>query len=141
MKLRQGVADALVGEGADVVFALIGDGNEDFIADLGERRGVPIVAGRHEQGVVGMADGYARFSGRPGVATVTSGPGLTNTATSLVAAARRRAPVLVVAGDVGLGDVHNPQIRPAGVRRVDDRTRCQGGIRARLDRRPGRSVP
>jgi acetolactate synthase I/II/III large subunit len=109
MRLRQGVADALIGEGVDVVFALIGDGNQELMVDLGERCGVAIVKGRHEQGVVGMADGYARFSGRPGVATVTQGPGLTNTATSLVAAARRRVPVLVLAGDVSLGDVHNPQ--------------------------------
>jgi len=109
MKLRQGVAGALVGEGVDVVFALMGDANQDLICDLGERCGVRIVHGRHEQGVVGMADGYARFSGQPGVATVTQGPGLTNTATSLVVSTRRRVPVLVLAGDASLGDLHNPQ--------------------------------
>ncbi len=109
MKLRQGVADALVGEGVDTVFALMGDANQDLICDLGERCGVHIVPGRHEQGVVGMADGYARFSGRPGVATVTQGPGLTNTATSLVVATRRHVSVLVLAGDAPLGDVRNPQ--------------------------------
>ena len=75
MKIREGVADALVAEGVEVVFALMGDGNQDLICDLGERCGVRIVHGRHEQGVVGMADGYARFSGKPGVATVTQGPG------------------------------------------------------------------
>lgn len=109
MKLRQAVADALVAEGVDTVFALMGDANQDMICDLGERCGMHIVHARHEQGVVGMADGYARFSGRPGVATVTQGPGLTNTATSLVVATRRHVPVLMLAGDAPLGDLHNPQ--------------------------------
>jgi len=110
MKIREGVADALVAEGVEVVFALMGDGNQDLICDLGERCGVRIVHGRHEQGVVGMADGYARFSGKPGVATVTQGPGLTNAGTSLVVANRRHVPVLLLAGDASLGDLHNPQL-------------------------------
>jgi thiamine pyrophosphate-dependent acetolactate synthase large subunit-like protein len=110
MKIREGVADALVAEGVEVVFALMGDGNQDLICDLGERCGVRIVHGRHEQGVVGMADGYARFTGKPGVATVTQGPGLTNAGTSLVVANRRHVPVLLLAGDASLGDLHNPQL-------------------------------
>jgi acetolactate synthase-1/2/3 large subunit len=96
MKIREGVADALVAEGVEVVFALMGDGNQDLICDLGERCGVRIVHGRHEQGVVGMADGYARSTGKPGVATVTQGPGLTNAGTSLVVANRRHVPVLAL---------------------------------------------
>jgi acetolactate synthase I/II/III large subunit len=110
MKIREGVADALVANGVEVVFALMGDGNQDLICDLGERCGVRIVQGRHEQGVVGMADGYARFTGKPGVATVTQGPGLTNAGTSLVVANRRRVPVLLLAGDASLGDLQNPQL-------------------------------
>jgi acetolactate synthase-1/2/3 large subunit len=110
MKLREAVADALVADGLEVLFALMGDGNLDLIVDLGERCGVRVVRGRHEQGVVGMADGYARFMKRPGVATVTQGPGLTNTATSLVVAERHGSPVLVVAGDSPVGDLRNPQL-------------------------------
>jgi thiamine pyrophosphate-dependent acetolactate synthase large subunit-like protein len=110
MNIREGVADALVANGVEVVFALMGDGNQDLICDLGERCGVRIVQGRHEQGVVGMADGYARFAGKPGVATVTQGPGLTNAGTSLVVANRRHVPVLLLAGDTSLGDLHNPQL-------------------------------
>jgi acetolactate synthase I/II/III large subunit len=110
MKLREALADALVAEGVEVLFALMGDANLELICDVAERCGVPVVFGRHEQGVVGMADGYARFSGQPGVATVTQGPGLTNAATSLVVAARRRSPVLLLAGDAPVGDLHNPQL-------------------------------
>jgi acetolactate synthase I/II/III large subunit len=88
----------------------MGDANLELICDVAERCGVPVVFGRHEQGVVGMADGYARFSGEPGVATVTQGPGLTNAATSLIVAARRCSPVLLLAGDAPVGDLHNPQL-------------------------------
>jgi acetolactate synthase-1/2/3 large subunit len=106
--VREAVAEALRAEGVEVLFALMGDGNLELIcaaADLG----LEVVFGRHEQGVVAMADGYARFSGRRAVATVTQGPGVTNTATSLAVARRRPSPVLLLAGDVPLGDLHNPQ--------------------------------
>lgn len=106
--VREAVAEALRAEGVEVLFALMGDGNLELIcaaADLG----LEVVFGRHEQGVVAMADGYARFSGRRAVATVTQGPGVTNTATSLAVAGRRPSPVLLLAGDVPLGDLHNPQ--------------------------------
>jgi acetolactate synthase I/II/III large subunit len=107
--VREAVADALLAEGVERLFALMGDGNLELICDVGERCGLPVVLGRHEQGVVAMADGYARFSGGPGVATVTQGPGLTNAATSLVVASRHPSPVLLIAGDVPAGDLHNPQ--------------------------------
>jgi thiamine pyrophosphate-dependent acetolactate synthase large subunit-like protein len=110
MKLREALADALVAEDVQLLFALMGDANLELICDVAERCGVPVVFGRHEQGVVGMADGYARSSGQPGVATVTQGPGLTNAATSLVVAARRRSPVLLLAGDAPVGDLHNAQL-------------------------------
>jgi acetolactate synthase I/II/III large subunit len=107
--VRQAVVDALRAEGVELVFALMGDANMNLICELAERGEMRIVFGRHEQGVVAMADGYARFTGRPGVATVTQGPGLTNTATSLVVAQRRRSPVLLLAGEAPLGDSDNPQ--------------------------------
>jgi acetolactate synthase-1/2/3 large subunit len=109
MKVRQGISDALVAEGVEVVFGLMGDGNLELICDLAERCGVEIVLGRHEQGVVAMADGYARATGKLAVATVTQGPGLTNTSTSLVVAERRRCPVLLLAGEAPLGATANPQ--------------------------------
>jgi len=110
MKLREALADALVGEDVEVLFAVMGDANLDLICDLGERCGMRVVLGRHEQGAVAMADGYARFAGRPGVATVTQGPGLTNAATSIVVAERRCSSVLLLAGDAPVGDLHNPQL-------------------------------
>jgi acetolactate synthase-1/2/3 large subunit len=75
LKIYQAGSDALAREGAERRLRPHGDDNQDPICDLGGRHGVRIVDGRHEQGVVAMADGYARFSNRPGVATVTQGPG------------------------------------------------------------------
>ncbi|GIW05466.1 MAG: acetolactate synthase I/II/III large subunit [Dehalococcoidia bacterium] len=93
------LAEAIVAEGVDVVFGVMGDGNLHLITDLVERLGVRFVAARHEAGAVAMADGYARASGRPGVCTVTHGPGLTQTGTPLTAARQARSPVVVIAGD------------------------------------------
>jgi acetolactate synthase-1/2/3 large subunit len=109
MKLYEAINDALVQEGTEVVFALMGDGNQDLICDLGERKRMPIIHCRHEQNAVAMADGYSRLSGKIGVATCTQGPGLTNTATSLAVAQAYGSPVLLLAGACSFGDVHNPQ--------------------------------
>jgi acetolactate synthase I/II/III large subunit len=103
------LADALTSEGATHVFALMGDGNLELLADLAERVGLPLVHARHEQGAVAMADGYARFSGRTGVASVTHGPGLSNTATSLLTAAGARSPLVLIAADTPATDLHHPQ--------------------------------
>src|ERR671937_480167 len=51
-----------------------------------------------------MAEGWARASGRPGVCTVTQGPGLTQLGTALTVATRARIPLVVFAGDTALGD-------------------------------------
>lgn len=57
------------------------------------------IAARHEAAAVAMADGYARASGKPGVCSVTHGPGLTQTGTPLTAARLARSPVVLIAGD------------------------------------------
>ena len=54
---------------------------------------------RHETGALCMADGYARVSGRLGVASVHQGPGLTNAITGLTEAAKSRTPVVLLAAD------------------------------------------
>ena len=58
---------------------------------------------RHEQGAVHEADGYARATGRVGVAIVTSGPGATNTVTGIATAYMDSVPLVVVAGQVPRG--------------------------------------
>src|SRR5438132_1634597 len=56
---------------------------------------------RHEQGATHMADGYARASGRVGVAVATSGPGATNTVTGIATAMMDSSPIVCITGQVG----------------------------------------
>lgn len=59
---------------------------------------IKLIATRHEQGAVHMADGYARASGKPGVVLVTSGPGAGNTITGLMTAQMDSVPLMVICG-------------------------------------------
>jgi acetolactate synthase I/II/III large subunit len=56
---------------------------------------------RHEQGATHMADGYARASGRVGVAIATSGPGATNMVTGIATATLDSSPIVCITGQVG----------------------------------------
>ena len=77
MKGYEAMADALVAEGVEVIFGVLGGENDNLVHRLVEV-GVRYVPVRHEQGAVGMADGYSRATGKPGVATVTLGGALTS---------------------------------------------------------------
>jgi len=109
MKVLEAITTAIAAEGFEYLFALMGDANQDMIANLGEKHGVKLVHAHHEASAVGMADGYARFSGKAGLASVTQGPGYTNATTSLIAARFRRTPLLLLAGHASLRDPYNPQ--------------------------------
>lgn len=63
------------------------------------------VTPRHEQGAGFMADGYARASGKPGVALVITGPGLANTLTAMGQARADSVPMLVLSGVNSLGSL------------------------------------
>lgn len=114
MKVFEAITDAFVAEGVDTVFSLMGDSNMMFHDDLARRHGVQLINVRHENAAVAMADGYARATGRVGVATVTCGPGLTQVMTALTAAARLRVPVVVFVGDTPSADLWNPQALDLG---------------------------
>ena len=60
---------------------------------------------RHEQGAAHAAEGFARVSGEVGVAVVTSGPGATNTLTGVADAMMDSIPIVVIAGQVGVGSL------------------------------------
>lgn len=99
MLFHEAVARALSDQGIDDVFGVLGDGNLYMIDSFRRAAGGRFYAMCHEAGGVLAANGYARTSGRLGVATVTHGPALTNTVTALVESARDRTPLLLVAGD------------------------------------------
>ena len=109
MKLSEVACNILSEEGVEHVFGLMGDGNMALIAYLTSELGIPFHTSRHEAAGVGMADGYARATGKVGVCTVTQGPGLTNAATALVTARKGRTPLVLLLGDVGQAQQGWPQ--------------------------------
>lgn len=109
MQVADLIAADLAAAGVETVFGVVGEGNVALATLLHRTDGVRYMAARKEDAAVAMADGYARAGGRLGVATVTHGPGLTNTVTALTEAVRARTPLLLLAGQVGLGDRTNRQ--------------------------------
>ncbi|MFP5228559.1 MAG: biosynthetic-type acetolactate synthase large subunit [Acidobacteriota bacterium] len=89
----------LEGEGVDVVFGYPGGA---ILPAYDALRKFPIrhVLVRHEQGAAHMADGYARASGRVGVAIATSGPGATNLVTGIATAMLDSVPIVCITGQV-----------------------------------------
>jgi len=69
----------------------------------GERKAFDHILVRHEQAAVHAAQGFARVSGEVGVCLVTSGPGATNTLTGVADAMMDSTPIVVIAGQVGVG--------------------------------------
>ncbi|MFF7334698.1 thiamine pyrophosphate-binding protein [Streptomyces sp. NPDC008150] len=103
MKVYEALAEAFVREGTTDVFGMMGDANMHWMAALADR-GVRLYEVRHEGSGLGMADGWARGSGQPGVVTTTSGPGVSQLATSMLCASRARTPLVAFCGETPLGD-------------------------------------
>ena len=107
MKVADAVARALRAEG-EMAFGLIGDGNIPLWGAM-VAAGMQVHSARHEAAAVAMADGYARVTGRTGLATVTWGPGLTQIGTSLMAASRNRTPLVLLLPELPAGHKNNLQ--------------------------------
>jgi acetolactate synthase I/II/III large subunit len=93
----QVVIECLKREGVDTIFGYPG-GSVIPVFDAILDSSLKLVLSRHEQGATHMADGYARATGRVGVALVTSGPGATNTLTGIYTAMMDSIPMVVLAG-------------------------------------------
>ncbi|RIK46703.1 MAG: acetolactate synthase large subunit, partial [Chloroflexi bacterium] len=93
------VWECLTREGVEVVFGYPGGANMP-IYDAMLSYPVHHVLVRHEQGAAHMADGYARASGKVGVAMTTSGPGATNLVTGIATAMMDSIPVVFITGQV-----------------------------------------
>ena len=87
----------LEAHGVDTVFGIPGVHTVELYRGLAGSK-IRHVTPRHEQGAGFMADGYARASGKPGVAFVITGPGLTNTITAMGQARADSIPMLVISG-------------------------------------------
>jgi len=91
------IATTLQAQGVTEMFTLCG-GHISPILSASKARGIRIVDVRDEVTAVFAADAHARLTGRPGVAAVTAGPGITNTITALKNAQLAQSPVLLIGG-------------------------------------------
>ena len=99
LKTQDMLARAFEAEGVDHLFTLMGDANMYWSTAMAERPGMKVIHARHEHCTVAMADGYARATGKVGVASTTCGPGFTQIMTALTCSARANTPLVVFAGD------------------------------------------
>ena len=89
------ISHMLKDRGVDVIFGIPGVHNQEMYRGI-EEAGITHVLARHEQGAGFMADGYARATGKPGVAYVITGPGLCNIMTPMGQAYSDSVPLLVI---------------------------------------------
>src|ERR1700694_2759772 len=94
------VLRSLEAEGVEIVFGIPGGAILPTYDAFARGTTIRHVLARHEQGAGHMAEGYARASGRVGVAIATSGPGATNLVTALAAAWMDSTPLVCITGQV-----------------------------------------
>jgi len=98
MKVYERLASAFAAEGVSHIFGIMGDGNMYWMHEL-DKLGVKTLEVRHEGAGLGMADGWARVTHTPGVATATCGPGVSQLATALLTASRAESPLVAFVGE------------------------------------------
>ena len=98
MRAANHLLHSIISAGTDTIFSL--SGNQIMaVYDAALDHDITLVHTRHEGGAVYMADGYARSSGKVGVALVTAAPGFTNALGPLYAIRQTQTPMLVLSGD------------------------------------------
>ncbi|MBI5027070.1 MAG: biosynthetic-type acetolactate synthase large subunit [Nitrospirae bacterium] len=107
--------ECLKREGVKHIFGYPGGVVLNIFDHLYDNKDLKLILTRHEQGAVHAADGYARASGRPGVALVTSGPGATNTVTGIATAFMDSVPVIVFSGQVPTMLIGNDAFQEADI--------------------------
>ena len=96
----QMVIEAFIAEGVDTVFGYPGGAIMNVYDEIYKQDGFQHILNRHEQASIHAAEGYAKASGKVGVAMITSGPGFTNAVTGLADAYMDSVPLVVVSGQV-----------------------------------------
>ena len=108
------LVQSLEREGVEYIFGLSGGAAIPIFDALVDSK-IKLILVRHEQGATHMADGYARATGKPGVALVTSGPGATNTVTGLLTAYMDSAPIIVICGQTNAPNLGKDAFQEADV--------------------------
>ncbi|MDH5203817.1 MAG: biosynthetic-type acetolactate synthase large subunit [Nitrospirota bacterium] len=107
--------ESLKKEGVKHIFGYPGGVVLNIFDSLYDNKEVQLILTRHEQGAVHAADGYARASGKVGVALVTSGPGATNTVTGIATASMDSIPLIVFSGQVPTMLIGNDAFQEADI--------------------------
>ncbi len=95
------VAKVMKREGVEALFTLSGGHIMDIYAGCVEE-GIRVIDVRHEQAAAHAADAWMRLTGKPGVAAVTAGPGVTDAVTGVANAFRAQVPMLLIGGQAPL---------------------------------------
>jgi acetolactate synthase-1/2/3 large subunit len=110
------ILECLLKEGADTVFGYPGGQILHVYDEIGKMQDrLRHILVRHEQGAVHAADGFARSTGKVGVAIVTSGPGATNTVTGIANAYMDSTPIVVISGQVATTLIGNDAFQEADI--------------------------
>jgi acetolactate synthase-1/2/3 large subunit len=107
--------ECLKREGTKHIFGYPGGVVLNIFDLLYDDKKLELILTRHEQGAIHAADGYARASGKPGVALVTSGPGATNTVTGIATASMDSIPIVVFSGQVPTMLIGNDAFQEADI--------------------------
>ncbi len=120
MKLSDYVIQHLLRTGIDHVFGISGGAAVHLFDSADRAPAMSTTFVTHEQSASIAADGYARISGKPGVAIVTSGPGATNLLTGVCCSYYDSVPTLMITGQVATGRLRNGRpVRQVGFQETD----------------------
>ena len=109
------VLETLRDLGIDTIFGYPGGAVLPFYDAIYNFKGIRHILGRHEQGCLHEAEGYAKSTGRLGVAVVTSGPGATNAITGIADAMSDSVPLLVFTGQVARAGIGKDAFQEADI--------------------------
>lgn len=101
--------------GVDTIFGYPGGAVLPFYDAIYNFKGIRHILGRHEQGCLHEAEGYAKSTGKLGVAVVTSGPGATNAITGIADAMSDSVPLLVFTGQVARAGIGKDAFQEADI--------------------------
>src|SRR3972149_8033250 len=119
-KLSDYVFSFIADLGVKEVFAVSGGAAMHLVDSLGRNENLKYIATHHEQAAAMAAEAYARISGKPGVALVTSGPGGTNTITGVCGAWIDSIPVIFISGQATTDTLsRDTGLRQFGIQEVD----------------------
>ncbi len=121
--VAQIVWEMLSPEGVEVVFGIPGGAIMDTYHHLGDYD-IRHVLVRHEQGAAHAADGYARASGRIGVAIATSGPGVTNLITCIATAMLDSSPIVCIEGQTPTSLIGSDAFQEADITSTEANAGC-----------------